>query len=206
MSADEGSGWIVEPPGADASRITINVDDMNQLTPELRDALDTLVPRDGSGAIRRRRARGGRGVPRPLPEADDLRPPELVPLRGQDHHRLHDQALSERIHGPLGPTASSITGGAMSDQSDDSGWVVEPGVEIQIAVGPDAELTPEIREALDGLVRALETEPEVEGFRATCGAQCKPPGFGTCNPKGTCTPQVWMPCFKKDICSVTNFA
>ncbi len=43
MTTDEGSGWVVEPPSADTSRISINVSDTNQLTPEVRDALDALV-------------------------------------------------------------------------------------------------------------------------------------------------------------------
>lgn len=91
--------------------------------------------------------------------------------------------------------------------SDDSGWVVEPAseVQIEIAVGEDAELTPEVREALDSLLRVLESEQgeqEVEAYRRRCPSQCAAPAYATCNPKGSCAPQVTMPCFKRDICNV----
>jgi hypothetical protein len=96
----------------------------------------------------------------------------------------------------------------MSSAEGGSGWVVPPGVEINVAVGEDAELTPELRQALDDLVRALEAPAtaEVEGFKG-CSTQCKAPGFQVCNPRtcpgqGTCAPNIIMPCANKGICSV----
>jgi hypothetical protein len=99
----------------------------------------------------------------------------------------------------------------MSDDArppDESGWVVPPGgVEIQVAVGPEAELTPAVRDALDGLVRALESEvesvdAEVEAFSRSCPTKCASPGYGTCNPRGDCAPKIWFPCANKEICSI----
>jgi len=89
--------------------------------------------------------------------------------------------------------------------SDESGWVVPPsGVEIQVTVGPDAQMTPELRQALDQLVGALETEAdtEVEGFKAE-----KP--WGTCDPQngpgGTiCMPRIWFPCAMRNICRIAT--
>jgi hypothetical protein len=95
----------------------------------------------------------------------------------------------------------------MSESSDESSWVVAPpGLEIQIAVGPDAHLTPEIRGALDGLLRALENDTEVEGFKAppSCPTQCVSPGYGACNPQGVCAPKMWMPCAAKSMCSIIS--
>lgn len=100
----------------------------------------------------------------------------------------------------------------MSDVEGGSGWVVEPGrVLVNVAVAEDAELTPALRDALEGLVRALEAEAsaEVEGFGRKCPAQCKPPGFQTCNPRtcpgqGTCAPNIIMPCANYGICSVVG--
>jgi hypothetical protein len=99
----------------------------------------------------------------------------------------------------------------MSDEQPpgESGWVVEPGVEIRIAVGREAELTPEIQAAIDDVLRALEaaeaTSAEVEGF-GKCGVQCKAPGYGLCNPQAECQPKVWMPCANKVSCHVADFA
>ena len=91
----------------------------------------------------------------------------------------------------------------------ESGWVVAPGVEIRIAVGNEAELTPEIQAAIDDVIRALETQEaaaaEVEGF-GKCGIQCKAPGYGFCNPQDTCQPKVWMPCAAKVTCRVADYA
>ncbi len=89
---------------------------------------------------------------------------------------------------------------------DDSGWVVEPGgMEIQVAVGPEAELTPEVRAALDRLLVVLEEQqnPEVEAFRTRCPAKCAKPAYGVCNPQaGDCAPKMWFPCANKQVCSV----
>jgi hypothetical protein len=99
------------------------------------------------------------------------------------------------------------------------GWVIEPRAgAINIAIGPDVELAPDVRGALEDLVRALEAEhkalesesqaedgePETEGFlsRELCG----PAGGGFhsgpcyseyafCGSLSGCTPVVIrMPC------------
>ena len=49
--------------------------------------------------------------------------------------------------------------------SDEGGWVVAPGeARIEIAVGPEAQLSPELRQALDDLARAVEQHQEVQGY------------------------------------------
>ena len=97
----------------------------------------------------------------------------------------------------------------MSDETgstDDGAWLVEPsGYEIQVAIGSEAHLTPAVREALDELMRLLEGS-EVEAFETAgkgCPAQCKAPGYGSCNPQaGGCSPKFWMPCAKDMTCNI----
>jgi hypothetical protein len=49
--------------------------------------------------------------------------------------------------------------------ADEQQWVVAPDeARIEIAVGPEAKLSPELREALDNLARTLEKEQEVQGY------------------------------------------
>jgi hypothetical protein len=49
--------------------------------------------------------------------------------------------------------------------ADEGQWVVAPDeARIEIAVGPDATLTPELRQALEDLARAVEQRREVQGY------------------------------------------
>src|SRR5437762_814243 len=60
------------------------------------------------------------------------------------------------------------------EPEDEARWLrpPEPGeVRIHIAVGEGAELTPEVRRAIDELGRALQAE-EVEGFAKPKGQRC----------------------------------
>jgi hypothetical protein len=84
---------------------------------------------------------------------------------------------------------------------NDSDWLVpppEPGwALLHVAVDEDAEVTPELRGAIDALLVALEDLPvpagaaEVEGFQPACPDQTR------------CAPLVRQPCFKKHIISCT---
>ena len=49
--------------------------------------------------------------------------------------------------------------------ADKQKWVVEPNeAHIEIAVGKDAIISPELSAALENLARALEEEQEVQGY------------------------------------------
>jgi hypothetical protein len=49
--------------------------------------------------------------------------------------------------------------------ADEGRWVVAPDeARIEIAVGPEAKLTPELAEALENLARAVEQQQEVQGY------------------------------------------
>ncbi len=78
--------------------------------------------------------------------------------------------------------------------SEDPRWLAEPApgaVDIHIAVHQDAELTPELRDAIEGVAKALEQE-EVEGYRLK--PPPKPcPTYTNCNPRAECAPQVVYP-------------
>lgn len=54
---------------------------------------------------------------------------------------------------------------------DEDRWVVAPGeARINISIGREAKLAPEVREALDRLARVLEDQAEVQGYREmVCG-------------------------------------
>jgi hypothetical protein len=75
-------------------------------------------------------------------------------------------------------------------------WLLEPPasreVHLYVDVGRETELTPEVREALNALVRALEGE-DVAGFRL--GAGCT--GFYS----GPCWSYQICPDFTKDPCA-----
>ena len=53
-----------------------------------------------------------------------------------------------------------------SDEGSDAGrWVVAPDeARIDIAIGRDTKLAPEVRQALENLARAIEQRSEVEGY------------------------------------------
>jgi hypothetical protein len=49
--------------------------------------------------------------------------------------------------------------------ADQQKWVVKPDdARIEIAVGKDAKLSPEVSAALENLAHALEEEQEVQGY------------------------------------------
>jgi hypothetical protein len=49
--------------------------------------------------------------------------------------------------------------------SDEQRWVVAPDeARIEVAVGPEATVSPELRDALDNLARVLEQQQEVQGY------------------------------------------
>jgi len=81
--------------------------------------------------------------------------------------------------------------------SEDPRWLnpPEPGaVDINISVDQDAQLTPEVRRALDDLVKALEAE-EVLGYTRR-PPNPPPPNCPTrvnCAPDGRCAPRVRYP-------------
>lgn len=49
--------------------------------------------------------------------------------------------------------------------SDESRWVVAPTeARIEVAIGRDAKVSPEVRAALDKLAAVIEEEQEVQGY------------------------------------------
>lgn len=60
--------------------------------------------------------------------------------------------------------------------SDESEWVVAPDeARIEIAIGTEAKISPEVRQALDQLAQTLEGRDEVQGYFF-----CKDVTVGTC--------------------------
>jgi hypothetical protein len=60
--------------------------------------------------------------------------------------------------------------------SDERKWVVEPeDARIEVAIGEQAQLSPELREALEHLAQIIERGQEVEGY-----FQCNEVHFGPC--------------------------
>lgn len=91
-----------------------------------------------------------------------------------------------------------------------SGWMVQPpvnGLRISLDFSEDAPMTPDLRSALERLVRVIEDETaevaETEGFqvfrpRPKCPAKC-PSNM-------TCSPEERRPCADKYIvdCTIIN--
>lgn len=49
--------------------------------------------------------------------------------------------------------------------ADEQRWVVKPDdARIEIAIGKNASISPEVKEALENLARALEDQQEVQGY------------------------------------------
>jgi hypothetical protein len=69
-------------------------------------------------------------------------------------------------------------------------------VNIQIAVDSRAQLTPELRAALEKLVLALPQD-EVEGYARPC-----PDKVTSCKADHGCTPKVTSPCFSFQTCRI----
>lgn len=52
--------------------------------------------------------------------------------------------------------------------SDEGQWVVAPNeARVNVKIGTEAKLAPEVREALDRLARVLEDEADVQGYMTT---------------------------------------
>jgi hypothetical protein len=81
-------------------------------------------------------------------------------------------------------------------------WIVGPPapgeVNIQIAVDSRAQLTPELHQALEKLVLALQQD-EVEGYRRP--EPC-PDKVVVCKPQGTCLPKITSPCATFQTCRI----
>ena len=85
-------------------------------------------------------------------------------------------------------------------RSEEKDWLLEPSgrAGIYIAIGKDAVVSPRLREAVDGLLRALEAQ-EVEGYMVSLGAKC---AVKSCT-KDNCKPVVISPCYAFQTCRVT---
>lgn len=92
----------------------------------------------------------------------------------------------------------------MTDAGNGSGWLVEPprpdAAYVSLDFGDDADITPELRQALERLVRAMSDESEqaeTEGFQVF-----KP----RCTDKLKCDPFTQRPCVARCIveCTITT--
>src|SRR5581483_5911755 len=92
------------------------------------------------------------------------------------------------------------------DAAGDAGrWLrpPEPGeVMIDIAVDEAADVSPEVRAALDNLAQALQ-ESEVSGYAKPMSEKCN--GYTVCNPDGKCHPRAVIPvptCPNLRVCKI----
>jgi hypothetical protein len=98
-----------------------------------------------------------------------------------------------------------------SSGAEERRWLVDPPgpqqIKFQIAAGDQAEVTPELRQALDGLLEAL-TGTEVEGYANSCGYYIKGCGTNTfgCHPRGKCTIEWQSPCVVDYGCRIAPFS
>lgn len=91
------------------------------------------------------------------------------------------------------------------EPTEEMRWLLEPPapgtINLYIAVGEGTELTPEVREAVENLMRALQ-EAEVRGQemggRPTRAGEC---GWN-CVILGRCAPEYTTPCANKDVCHI----
>ena len=66
--------------------------------------------------------------------------------------------------------------------SDEQRWVVKPDdARIEIAIGRDAKLSPEVTAALDNLMRVLEANQDVQGY-----LNCQEVEMGECRSYFSC--------------------
>lgn len=103
----------------------------------------------------------------------------------------------------------------MDDTSSSSGWVVQPpanGLRVSIEFSEDAEITPELRRALERLVRVIEDETaeteeaetaEAAGFQVF---RPRPKCPNKCPSNMVCQPENRRPCADKYIvdCTIVN--
>ena len=86
--------------------------------------------------------------------------------------------------------------------SEETRWIIGPPgpgeVTIHLAVDEHAQLTPELRRAIDGLVQALHQD-EVSGY-----GQVDPivRRIVVCDPKGACRPKSTQPCYSFETCRI----
>ena len=91
--------------------------------------------------------------------------------------------------------------------SEQSGWVVEPpaeGIRVVVECAEDAEVTPELRQALERLVRVIENataqdEAETEGFQVF---RPRPKCPNACPSNTVCSPQEIRDCFSYQDCRI----
>jgi hypothetical protein len=96
-----------------------------------------------------------------------------------------------------------------SGPRDQGHWLVEPpgstDVNFQIAAGDQVEITPEMRQAFDNLVTALNTA-DVEGFTDACIDYIKGCITNTyiCSPRQRCANEGQYPCFMQYYCKIAT--
>jgi hypothetical protein len=88
--------------------------------------------------------------------------------------------------------------------SEQTGWIIGPPapgeVTIHIAVDESAELTPELRRAIDGLMQALHQD-EVSGYAMTDSPIRR---IRVCDVDGKCQPKSTQPCLKFTTCRIQD--
>ena len=88
--------------------------------------------------------------------------------------------------------------------SEDTRWIIGPPgpgeVAIHLAVDEHAQLTPELRQAIDGLVEALHQD-EVAGYGEVDPRVRR---IVVCDPKGSCRPRSTQPCAVFETCRITS--
>jgi hypothetical protein len=103
----------------------------------------------------------------------------------------------------------------MSGESARSGnlrWLLQPPaageIHLHVAVGEGAELTPQLRAALEDLISTLQ-QADVQGFASSCSPQCpmlKDCGTMICNGYHNCGTLINFPCLADVTCKITSVA
>ena len=91
----------------------------------------------------------------------------------------------------------------MIEGAGETGWVVPPpppgGVSLYLDIDENAELTPELRAAIEALTRALPAEESVQGYARTpapdLGARCR-------RDSGSCSEVYVSPCYSLIMCYI----
>lgn len=78
-------------------------------------------------------------------------------------------------------------------------------IKLQIATGDQAEVTPELRQALDDFLEAV-AGAEVEGYLNSCSQYKKGCTTNTfiCEPRAKCTSESQNPCLVNYICEISR--
>ena len=88
---------------------------------------------------------------------------------------------------------------------DEPRWLLAPPApgeaHVHIAVDEAAALTPELREAIEGVMRALQSE-EVEGYARPGPQPCT--SLQNCTPHETCRPLTVAPCAMLMSCRIVS--